>query len=258
VLSDKQRFELNAASLFQSASKLLSGYAIIPGDDPPDVIAQYGDHIVGIEVRRMFADERKVGSPQRRHMSWCQRVVSHTQSLHREKTNRWYYVRVRFEDESHVFNDKRVDIIARMLLRHACEPIMSDNESREFCSEDYSGPTWPEEVATMRVTVLPGNCPPDWVLFGSLGWLGDTNSGLVQAGLDSKESSCAAYPPNINERWLLLLCDGSVGSSFLRLHKEMHTESYRSSFNRAFVMDFSGKAFVELHVVGRGMSGGEE
>ncbi len=251
LLSDKQTFELNAVSLFQTASNLLSDYVLVPGEDPPDVIAQQGEHLVGVEVRRLFTDETETGSLQRRRMSWCQRVVVRAQNLHREKTNRWYNVRVSFEDESHVVGDKRVDVIARMLLRHACEAIINDNESREFCSEEYCGPTWPEEVATMRVTVLPGNGPPDWGLCGPLGWVGDTNSRLVQAGLDSKESSCAAYPPNIKERWLLLLCDGSVESSLLRLHKYLETESYCSSFSRAFVMDFSGKAFVELHIAGQ-------
>ena len=90
----KQESELNAVRLFQGASGLLPGYELAPGSDPPDVVARHGAHLVGIEVRRLFADEGKGGSPQRCQLSLRRSVINRAQELHRATENRWYTVKV--------------------------------------------------------------------------------------------------------------------------------------------------------------------
>ena len=43
-----------------------------------------------------------------------------------------------------------------------------------------------------------------------------------------------------------MVCDGSAGASLLDVHSDAGKDSYRSSFDRAFVMGFGGQGFVEL------------
>jgi hypothetical protein len=132
-----------------------------------------------------------------------------------------------------------VDVVTRHPLKVG--------ESFTFRSEDLWGPTWPEEVDYVLVGLLDGPSPPFWGLSDSF-WAGETTFDLIQAAFDSKESRTRAFAEAVDEAWLLLICDGSVGASLLRLHPGIADDSYRSSFDRAFVLDHSGKKFSELTV----------
>ena len=124
---------------------------------------------------------------------------------------------------------------------------LADNESRDFRAEDHWGPNWPKEVDLVTAIVLPGAGPPEWGGSDS-GSVGFTNRELIQNALDRKESSCASFSEKIQGRWLLLVCDGSVESSMLGLHEGVGAQTYRSSYDHAFVMDFSGRVVVELAI----------
>lgn len=102
-------------------------------------------------------------------------------------------------------------------------------------------------MAYMTATRFPGEGEPEWSQLGAA-WVGETDDDLIQCVLREKESRHAAFPPVLQHRWLLLVLDGSVSTSPLRIHDGLHRTTYASSFDRAFVIDYTGQAFCELNL----------
>jgi hypothetical protein len=164
MLTDDQEFELNAVSLSQGTSGLLPGHELAPvpcGEDPPDILARTGEHVVGIEVRRLFLDERqKKGSRQRGQMGLREAVIGRAQELHRATAHRWCTVKVYFSSSCKVRGD-RLPKIPKMLAELVRSAALVEDEIREFRAEDYWGPDWPGEVDLVIATVLPGEGLPE-------------------------------------------------------------------------------------------------
>lgn len=76
--------------------------------------------------------------------------------------------------------------------------------------------------------------------------VGRTNHAIIQRALWEKEGRWKDRMEMANISWLLLACDASVQSSALRLHESVGSETYQSSFQRAFVLDCTDRRFAEL------------
>ena len=242
----KFQFERRAVGLFQEASGLLAGFELLrPEIDPPDVVAVCGEDRVGLEVRKVFSDERRKGGSRARKQSGVyDTVLDWAQATHRANADGWVVVRVCFAG-SREMGVARQRQLAQDLAGLVCNAHILENETREFglgglCTQD-----WPDEVAYMTATRIPGEGEPEWSQH-SAAWVGETDNDLIQYVLREKESRYAAFPPELQRRWLLLVLDGSVSTSLLRIHDGIHRTTYASSFDRAFVIDYTGQAFCEL------------
>lgn len=248
--SDKKKFELHVVRVFQNAGGLPSDFKLSnTKNDPPDVKAERSNEVIGIEVRRLFTDEKRKGSSQRRDFNLCQKVINKAQELHSKSTNESYDILVVF-NRHYPIDDKQVENIAEKLVNQIKNIKPEMNKLIEFKSEKLYGTDWPKEVQYMRYincTKYIGKEGPKW---HSADWAceDETNTELIQKALDVKETHLKSFPNDISRRWLLLVCDGSVESSFLRLHEGIDKESFRSSYDRVFIMDYSGKRYKELNV----------
>jgi hypothetical protein len=97
----------------------------------------------------------------------------------------------------------------------------------------------------MTAVIIPIDGAPEWTLSSS-GWVGETCQELIQKVLNRKQKSNSIFPKEINLRWLLIVCDGSVDASLLTLHSGLDNEVYESHFDRVFIIDFTGKRYKEL------------
>ena len=66
------------------------------GSDSPDVITKIGVLKIGIEVRRLFNDEKRCGSPSRQRLSTCQAVVESAARIHSQVSDYFIHVSVHF------------------------------------------------------------------------------------------------------------------------------------------------------------------
>lgn len=247
MYTDKQSFELNVVRLFREAGGLERESELALGADPPDIITRIGERTIGIEVRRLYADEgRRGGSADRRRFGVCSEIVKRAEELHGQITDRFFHINVHF-NKTHIIHDKRIPVVAEMLVGLISQRYFEVGELFSLRSEELWGPAWPEEVRYVSGMLLEGDRPPFWGLSDS-SWVGETTFDLVQAALDAKERRICAFAEGVDEAWLLLVCDGSVGASLLQLHSGIEKELYRSSCNRAFIMDYSGRMFAELVV----------
>ena len=247
-ITEKQEFELNVATLFQEAGGLSSDYKLAPVKcDPPDVLAEKTGSKIGIEIRRLYAvEKRKGGSPQRKYLSACKKVVEEAAKQHRTKSNQWYNVDVYFNPNCKIGNN-RVQALATELVNLVTSMALQHGQSIDRLSEHFLGEGWPKEVHEIFVGLFEGTNAPFWSPIYTL-WWGKTDFNLIQKGLDEKEERYSKFKDEVDDAWLLLAFDGSVGDSLLAFHSEIKTEIYRSSFDRAFVLGPTGKDFVELNV----------
>lgn len=242
--SSKLELELKAVRVFQMAGGLPVDMILREGSNPPDVIACGATRMIGIEVRRLYADEGADGSRQRRQHAMRDAVVARAARLHRQRVQGWYAASVAFSGHVILSND-RVAQIAESLVAFATSEELVPGQIREFRAEVHWGRAWPPEVGHLMVARFEGGEEVHWSQLGG-GWEGRTTRQLLQYGLDEKEHVVNRLPPGLGERWLLLYCDGTVESSLLALHDQLHEDRFRSSFDRAFVMDHTGRRYSEL------------
>lgn len=244
---EKQEFELLVANLFQKAGGLPSDYQLANGTDPPDVFAERKGSKIGIELRRLYADENAIaGSSQRQHLSVCRKVVAKAAELHSALSNQWYNVVVSFNPNCKI-GKTQVQPLANDLVALVTGLTLQYGEVIDLSAEDFLEKNWPEEVHGLLVGLLEGTDPPFWSLSYAF-WWSKTDFDLIQKGLNSKEDRSLLIKEQADEAWLLLVIDGSVGVSLLDFHVDLRTNVYQSSFDRAFVLSPTGKDFVELKI----------
>jgi hypothetical protein len=115
MVTEKQEYELNAVRLFcESGGAELKARLWFPDQVPPDIMALVGGQKTGIEVRRMFADERRRGgSRDRQRASACQKVVDTATTLHSQITNQFFHDNVSFHPASGI-RDGRISVVDKM------------------------------------------------------------------------------------------------------------------------------------------------
>ena len=240
----KQDFEFRAVHLLQIAGFLDCRSELHLGPDPPDVIAKIGQMTIGIEVRRLFNDERRSGSHSRQRLGTCQAIVDSAAKLHSQVSSQFFHVSVHFV-KNIVVPVSRRDVIAKMLVDLISR--LSVQAGDTFClrSEDYWGQHWPEEILCVTGGLLEGVGPPFWGL-SDCAWVGETTNELILSALCEKEQDLPRWRNDVSEAWILMVLDGSVESSMLRIHEETSVVLYASHFDHAFVMDFSGMIVKKL------------
>lgn len=241
---EKQDFELHAVHLLRLAGFLDCRSELQLGPDPPDVIAKAGEMTIGIEVRRLFNDERRGGSHSRQRLGTCQAVVDSAAKLHSQVSNQFFHVSVHFGKNVAVPVSRR-DTIAKMLVDLISRLSLQAGDAFCLRSEDFWDQLWPEEILCVSGGLLEGVGPPYWGLSDSA-WVGETTNELIQSALCSKEQDLSRWRNDVCEAWILMVLDGSVESSMLRIHEEMSAVPYASCFDHAFVMDFSGMTIKKL------------
>lgn len=241
---EKHDFELHVVNLLRMAGFLDCRSELQIGSDPPDVIAKVGEITIGIEVLRLFNDEKKGGSHSRQRLGTRQAVVDSAAKLHSKVSSQFFHVSVHFV-KSVVVPASRRDVIAKILVDLISRLSLQVGDAFCLRSEDYWSQNWPEEILYVSGGLLEGAGPPFWGLIDSA-WVGETTNELIKSALRSKEEDLSRWRNDVCEAWILMVLDGSVESSMLRIHEEMSVVPYASCFDHAFVMDFSGMTVKKL------------
>ncbi len=198
--------------------------------------------IVGIEVRRLYSDEdQKKGSTLRGIASLRQRLVDRASEILATKSAEKFHISLGIPEHQPI-RTKDINKIASEIV----EAVISSGPEPDPFGARALVTDLPEPLAYLSVTSLDGM--PDSILnLNNTFWVGSATPRLVQYGLDQKEAMFSAFPPEFSKRWILLACDGSVQSSSLTLSPELKTETFRTPFHRAFVLDMFGHA-LELQI----------
>ena len=245
MLTPDQKFELAVARRLVLAGLLPAGAELVPGSNPPDVVAKLESGAVGVEVRRLYLDEwSKRGSPSRQGYEHQREVVETAQEIHQKFESRAVFVHVHFCRRNPV-QKRRIPELAQLLVgavRNIEElgPQVTEVPRAILRSKDPV-----DEIDRVTVSVVDIEHEPFWGLADS-DWVSRTTHEFVQGGLDKKEATLPRFDGEFEEKWVALVCDGSVGASLLEPHAGIEDEVFRSSFGRAFLLTQGLPEIVEL------------
>ena len=251
---EQKLYELNLVQLFRKAGGIGSSAELQHVPDHlsrPDIQVRSEVISIGIEIRNLYNDEREgSGSQDRKRSGVYQSIVNRCTELHSRSSTRRIVVRISFNkqvDINQLGRRERKNQIAEMLVGLVEGLQLQIGDLFELRSEDLWGPQWPEEVMGLGGVLLEGDGPPEWNFSDSC-WVDETTDEIIQNGLDDKERHIDSWRNRYNEAWVILVLDGSVGASMLRLHEQLMSFEYRSSFDRAFIVEFTGRSYKELRL----------
>jgi hypothetical protein len=222
---------------------------LLVGPDPPDVIACIDDRRIGIEIRRIYNDEGRSGSRDcERHSAFLD-VLDRAQSLHCQLTNQFVQVNVAFCHDIYICRSRRQKVAAMMVDQVRKLPL-AVGQVYSLRSEDRWGPDWPEEVDRILGVSFEAEGPPCWGL-SSFSWLDETTDEIIQKALDTKENDLSKWRHDFHEAWILLVIDGSVSASFLKVHEAITSNVYQSSYDHALILELPTKKVISLDLQDR-------
>jgi hypothetical protein len=248
--------EMKVVQLFHNAGGLgINADLLFVSDhlERPDIIAKTDKETVGIEIRRLYNDEQEgSGSVDRKRHGIYQSVVAACSELHSRRSDKWIVVRLSFSKHADIdqIAKRRSGIkqeIAEKLVSLIEDLPLSIGDSFDLRSEDLWGSHWPEGIDSVHGVLLEGNGPPEWDFSDSF-WVAETTDEIIQTALDEKEQKVDSWRDSYDSAWVILVLDGSVGASMLRLHRQLIDSEYLSSFDRAFIMEFTGTRYKELRL----------
>ncbi|MBL7008499.1 MAG: hypothetical protein ISR76_05835 [Planctomycetes bacterium] len=253
AISGKKAFEKRAGRKLLRATGLLREYRLLAFEQP-DLLACHNGAVVGIEVSRLFRDEGETGRPQHRAYSQRRQVLRAAQVRHRLETESTLDLMVEFCNGS-VVEEGRVPELVDALLEAAQEAPEEVGEQRTLPEDPVRRAGLAGVVQAVRATRLEGREGPLWGMV-SEPWTDERVRALVQLRLDKKEELLDRYRTDgVLAQWLLLMCDGLPGRRPEPPHPCAAPGSYRSSFSRVFVMDFTGRHWCELALERDGRTG---
>ena len=248
--------EMKVVQLFHNAGGLgiNADLLFVPDHlERPDIIAETDKKTVGIEIRRLYNDEQEgSGSVDRKRHGIYQSVVAACSELHSRRSDKWIVVRLSFSKHADIdqIAKRRSGIkqeIAEKLVSLIEDLPLRIGDSFDLRSEDLWGSHWPEGIDSVHGVLLEGNGPPEWDFSDSF-WVAETTDEIIQTALDEKEQKIDSWRDSYDSAWVILVLDGSVGASMLRLHRQLIDSEYLSSFDRAFIMEFTGTRYKELRL----------
>jgi hypothetical protein len=250
-------FERRAVELFQKAGGLGCEFKLQYGPEsppaPPDIVATNTtdrEEAVGIEVTRIFNDETgRMGSHDRKRRGILEEIVNNAEEMHSQLCDRSCFVSVHFISHLDVtaLSRSRKKQVSAMLVKAVTSLPQSSSQHFELRSEEMWGSDWPEEVLMIDGLLLEEAGPTEWRLSSNL-IVGETTDELIQGKLNRKEQDIDKWRGGYKEAWILLVLDGSVESSTLRLHEGLETKEYFSTFNRGYVLGYNGHRYSELQL----------
>jgi hypothetical protein len=101
-----------------------------------------------------------------------------------------------------------------------------------------------ESVNYIKISRLGDNC---WLPVRA-GWIMEFDVAKVQSVIDGKNGMLAGYRHHCNEVWLLIGRDSGSPSSWAELTSNCTTATYRSGFNRIFLLSEFGVKVAELSI----------
>ncbi len=253
AVNGKKAFEKRSGSKLLEATGLLSRYHLLAFEQP-DLLACHNGAVFGIEVSRLFQDEGQKGKAQHRAYAQRRQLLREAQVLHRKRTRTALDLLVEFRNGAVVPEGQLPDLIEALLEAAAEEPA-AVGEQLTLSEAPIRRAGLAELVGAVRSTRREGGDGPLWGM-ASEPWTEQQVGALLQLRLDKKEERLAKYRHDgVLAHWLLLICDALPGRRPQPPHPCAAPGRYRSSFDRVFVMDFSGHHWTELELDRSGGNG---
>lgn len=237
-----ERWQLDRfASLFSSFP-----LGTIEKSEEPDFVVLTPERRVGIELTDLYRETPEGAVPQQAQESLRDRIAKTAGRKYAELGLPPLHVSVHFNPQHMPLKQdvERIStMIANLVAKNVPPPGSSFREDYDWVNRDY----FPEEVIHVGAWNLPGADAP-FFTSPSASFVPSLEPGDIERALDLKEPKLARYRQRCDELWLLVSCDGGQLSTFFEHEDDVVERTYRSGFNRAFLLRHVAGKLHELRL----------
>ncbi|GEM_PF-3915369 len=230
------------------------GGSLRPSDPPDFVLTTETGRRVGLEMRRLFPDQSKDGSPRQRGEMLHEKIVHHAERDHVAASGSPLAVAVFWSSNDIVSGDTAVlarelhDLVIGAMPRLAPQPgdypgalrcVLDWNELQSAALGLYA--------TQVTVATYPGVRSSTWDSV-EVGWLWLPVDAIRKA-IAEKERTLSGWQTSVDEAWLVLYL---VTASSGRITDDIRNASYPSAFNRIYLFDTISREWVRIDILGTG------
>ena len=244
LANKKKEIERYHVELFR---KTLSDFPVgtIIDSEEPDFLIENKGIIIGIEITDLYHEALQSVRPMQAWESLTEQVVDEARAIHTFKGGPVLTVRVEFDLGSKFGKSRRAEVaskLAELVLATNVDVGGEVKLQNEYDDLD----AFPEEITRIRIQRSPFRSRPLWNA-PRAAFIPQLDVGLLQERIDEKNKRAEVYRQKSPEIWLVIVhnLSLSLASSFER-SREAFQHSYRSDFNRTFMLDAFGKRSDEL------------
>lgn len=214
--------------------------------EAPDALVTTRGRTVGLEIRRIFRQEGKRGSPLRKNEDFRRKIVNLAAQIYERKGGPPVYVSVHYNDVRDPGSQsphQLSQVLTEIVYRNTPGIDGSKEESYEYTNRAW----FPETFGTVRVYRPKGFKKSFWSV-PAADYQESLTPDHIRTAIAAKETRIPIYRKKITEIWLLLVTDHGELSSFFGYPQKTLEEIYRASFQRIFVLNWFSRVLYELKV----------
>lgn len=243
-LPNKKEIERYHIELFRETLSEFPSGTIIDSEEPDFLIEDSGK-VIGIEITELYHEAPQSARPMQALENLTEQVVDEARSIHAINGGPVLTVRVEFDLGPKFGKSRRAEVaskLAELVLATNVDVGGEVKLQNEYDDLD----AFPKEIARIRIQRSPFRSRPLWSA-PRAAFIPRLDVELLQERIDEKNKRAAAYRQKSQEIWLVIVhnLSFSLASSFDRCD-EAFKHSYRSNFNRTFMLNVFDKRSDEL------------
>ncbi|HWN08618.1 MAG TPA: hypothetical protein VNO50_04990 [Pyrinomonadaceae bacterium] len=243
----KKEIERYHLELFRETCPDFPSGTIVDSEEP-DFLVENGSATIGIELTEMYREAPESGRPMQASEKLTDGLVEEARSIHDLRGGPVLTVRAEFDLGSKFGKARRSQVASNLadLVLANC-PDIGDEVKLENNYDDLD--VFPEEITRIRIQRSPYRSRSLWTA-PHAAFIPSMDVGILQERIDEKNKRAAVYRKRTSEIWLVVIYNLSLSlaSSFERC-SEAFQQTYRSDFDRTFMLDAFGRSSVELTTV---------
>lgn len=214
--------------------------------EEPDFLISLSNSVLGIELTELHRESPAGASPQQAREAMRNRVIELAQELYLTGNHPAARITVFMEEGKHIGRSE-VERLAQDICNLAIRNLPDRNSSNEEFYEWTNRAYFPEVVSNIRVHRLDAitethfNCP-------GATWVASLAHADIRRTFDAKDPKYSTYRKNCAEVWLVINSDVRSMSTWFRFDSATLTETFFTSFDRAFVLRHFYRRLHELKV----------
>ena len=227
---------------------------MLPGLEPwhvkktesPDALVITRDRTVGLEIRRIFRQESRFGSPLRQQEDFRRKIVAEAESIYAQKGGRPISVSVHYNgtaDSSSYSRKQLSEALVNIVEKNMPALDGRKEESYNYINREYF-PDFFDTICVYRFTDITRS---NWFVPGA-DYLEPLTPNHITTAIAAKETKINSYREKATHIWLLIVTEHGELSSFFQYPEATFKHTYRTSFERLLLLNWFSRRIYELNV----------
>ncbi len=199
--------------------------------EAPDFIVQVDGRQIGVEITKLFIEQRNGKSTMQAQESIANRIVGRAQRLYEVSGSPPANITVCFgpgQDLSKLNRDSASQALAAFVSSLALASWQKFDWRPDFVSN-----VLPAEISFIHALGVPQREMMHWSV-ARAGWVAPLQTEALQARVDEKVKRLPTYTTSITENWLIIVANAMNPSQLIEARKDFQPASITSPFARTY------------------------